>query len=110
MVKIRRADPALFAQKPSSADGLTPRQRERRRLDQQLRDALDQIKTREDVFVVTPTGEEKATTLRGRLVRIGQELGVRLAIRKHENGWLVGMYTEERKSNRGRKPKAAQGG
>jgi len=102
MVKIRRADPALMDTPRPAAHKkeLTPRQRERLRQQRQFRRLIGGLTGPADVFEVALGAGEKPLTVRQRLLRVAS---VEIAVRKHGSGFLVGLLTPERRSNRGRK-------
>ena len=105
MVTIRRADPALM-DKPRPAarkKELTPLQRERLRQQRQFSRLVTGLAGPDDVFEVALGAAEKPLTVRQRLLRAASAAGVEIAVRKHGSGFLVGLLTPERRSNRGRR-------
>ena len=105
MVKIRRTDPALMDQPKAAATRkeLTPRQRERLRQQRQFKRLIGGLAGPADVFEVALGAGEKPLTVRQRLLRAASDAGVEIAVRKHGSGFLVGLMTPERRSNRGRR-------
>jgi hypothetical protein len=105
MVKIRRADPALMdTPRPTARKKeLTPLQRERLRQQRQFKRLIGGLAGPADVFEVALGAGEKPLTVRQRLLRVASDAGVEIAVRKHGSGFLVGLLTPERRSNRGRK-------
>ncbi len=51
--------------------------------------------------------DEKPATVRQQLLRAAKLAEVDIAVKKSEKGFYFGLMTPDRKSNRGRKPKAA---
>jgi len=103
MVKIRRVDATLFAAPPAAPKKvLTPAQRARLRQQRQFTELVRGLAGPEDVFQVTLEPTEKALTVRARLLRAAAVEGREVAVRKHEDGFLVGLMTPERRSRRGR--------
>jgi hypothetical protein len=103
MATIKRVPVDLF--RADGGERMTEAQRKRAALDAQLRRAVKRLDDK-NALVVSPSAGEKTSTLKNRLVKVSQEVGVRLAIRKHGQGWLVGIYSELTKPTRGRKPRA----
>ena len=54
---------------------------------------------------MNPSAGEKASTIKNRLANVLGEMGIRLAIRKHGSGWLVGIWSDLTKPTRGREPR-----
>ena len=106
MVKIRQVDVAML-DKPkasrSSARELSPRARERLEQQKQFERMLTRIRDRDTVFEIRLEAEEKALTVRQRLMKAAQATGREVVVRKSDKGWLVGMSTPDRKSRRGRR-------
>ncbi len=100
MVKIRRVDRALIdrPQRTAVRKTLTPREREERMYARLIR----KLAGPEDVFEVALGPSDKAPTVRQRLLRTALTLGVEVAVRKHEKGFVVGLMTPERRTRRGR--------
>ncbi|MGZ3586126.1 MAG: hypothetical protein ACXWQ6_06515 [Candidatus Limnocylindrales bacterium] len=100
MVKIRRVDRTLI-DKPQRAPrkALTPREQQQR----QFARLIGQLKGPEDVFEVALGSADKPITIRQRLLRVASDQGVEIAVRKHGSGFVVGLMTPERRTNRGRK-------
>jgi hypothetical protein len=101
MVKIRQVDVALL-DKPKSASPsareLTPRARERLAQQKQFERMLTRIGDRDTVFEIRLEGDEKALTVRQRLMKAAQVTGREVVVRKSDKGWLVGMSSPDRKS------------
>ena len=103
MVKIRRVDASLMeAPAVAPKNVLTPLQRARLRQQRQFTRLIRDLAGPADVFEVTLTAGEKAPTVRQRLLSAAAAQGHEVAVRKHGNGFLVGLMTPERRSNRGR--------
>jgi hypothetical protein len=111
MVKIRRAERALM-DKPAgrsraSAKALTPLQAARRQQQRQFKRMINSLQSPEDVFEVRLGADDKALTVRQRLLRVAADEGKDVAVRKHGSGFVVGLLTPERRSRRGRRAAAA---
>lgn len=107
MVKVKKADPALMDKGSRPKAELSPAAREREQQQRQFKRMIGQIRGPEQVFEVQLDPEEKPITVRQRLLRAAAEANVEIAVRKHGNGFLVGLLTPERRTNRGRKAAAA---
>ena len=112
MVKIRRADPSLMdkSNRPRAARELSPRAAERQRQQQQFARLISQLTDANQVFEVQLGPEEKPLTIRQRILRAAGEANVEVAVRKHGDGFLVGLMTPERRSRRGRKAGSTRSG
>jgi hypothetical protein len=107
MVRIQRVDPALMqAPKRRASKELTPAQRERQLQQRQFSHMIEQLESPEDVFEVRLEGDEKAVTVRARLLRAAADSTKEVAVRSSPNGFYVGLMTPQRRSTRGR-PKAS---
>lgn len=82
---------------------LTPAQLQRRRLQRQAERAISQLTGAEQVFEVRLGRNEKAATVRQRLLRAAGDAGKEIAVRKSERGFYVGLMTPERRTRRGRR-------
>lgn len=105
MVKIRQVDVTAL-DKPKTSAGrreLTPLQRERLEQQRQIARMLSRITDRDTVFEIRVENGEKPLTIRQRLMRVAEEQGKEVVVRKSERGWLVGLATPDRRSNRGRR-------
>ncbi|MDQ3492693.1 MAG: hypothetical protein M3452_05480 [Chloroflexota bacterium] len=110
MVKIRKVDVSVMdrpAPTRAAAKELTPAQRERQQQQRQFTKLMGQLNDADTVFEVRLGREEKPITVRQRLLRAAQEAGKEVAVRKSSNGFVVGLMTAERRSNRGRKKASA---
>lgn len=108
MVTIRKVDAAMMDSRSSRSNKeLTPRQQERQ--DQQRRFArmIDQLNDEDSVFEVRLSKDDKAVTVRQRLLRAAAEAGKEVAVRQSPNGFVVGLMTARRRSTRGRKRASA---
>ncbi len=104
MVTIRKADPALMDKGASTRTReMSPAAREREQQYKQFKRLIDQLKGPDQVFEIRLTGDEKPITIRQRLLRVAADSNVEIAVRKHGDGFLVGLLTPERRTNRGRK-------
>ncbi len=64
---------------------------------------MNQLTDTETVFEVRLSRDDKPVTVRQRLMRAAQDQGKEIAVKKSPNGFVVGLMTPERRSNRGRK-------
>jgi hypothetical protein len=108
MVTVRKADPALMDRGTQSPRELSPAAREREQQIKQFRRLIGQLKGPEQVFEVRLDPTEKPITIRQRLLRVAAEANVEIAVRKHNDGFLVGLLTPERRTNRGRRAATAE--
>jgi hypothetical protein len=103
VVTIRKAASSLMdARTQSQSRALTPAQKRRLELDAQLRAAIAKIRTPADVYEIRLEDGEKPLTIRQRLLRVASAMGTEIAVRKHGDGFVIGLLTPERRSNRGR--------
>jgi hypothetical protein len=108
MVRIQQVDAGMMdAPKTRATAQLTPEQRERQRQQRQLTRMMSRLNDPAVVFEVRLGRGEKAITVRQRLLRAAGDSGKEIAVRKSENGFLVGLMTPGRRSNRGRKRQSA---
>jgi hypothetical protein len=89
---------------------LSPAAKEREQQQRQFKRLIAQLKGPEQVFVVRLDANEKAITIRQRLLRVAADAKVEIAVRKHDDGFLVGLLTPERRTNRGRRAAGAPKG
>jgi hypothetical protein len=105
MVKIRQVDVSML-DKPKSAPRsreLSPKAQERLAQQRQFTQMITKIEDPATVFEVRLDPQEKALTVRQRLMKAAQDAGRDIVVRKSEKGWLVGLATAERRSRRGRR-------
>ncbi len=110
MVRISRVDPQLMDapnRVRTAARQLSPAALARQRQDRQFRRLVRGLDGPQAVFVVSLRKDEKPPTIRQRLLKVATDEGKEIAVRKHENGFVVGLMTPERRTRRGRKPKSA---
>lgn len=111
MVKIRQVDVALL-DKPKAARAaqreLSPRAKARLAQERQFKGMLTRISDRDSVFEVRLDPSDKPLTIRQRLMKVAEEQGKDIVVRKSERGWLVGLATPDRRSKRGRKRSTAK--
>lgn len=109
MARIQRVDVALLdgPKRKSGASELTPEQRDRQRQQRQFARLIGQLEDVNVVFEVRLGKDEKPITVRQRLLRAAQDADREVAVRRSPNGFLVGLMTSERRSNRGRKKASA---
>ena|SRR2546425_89912 len=110
MAKIRTLnDPSvLAASKPRSREP-NPKTLERQQQYSQFRDLMAKLNKPEQVFQVDLDDSEKPLTVRLRLLKVASESGKEIAVRKHGDGFAVGLMTPERRSRRGRRPRGEMG-
>ncbi len=107
MVTIRRVDAALMDAKAArKTREMSPAAREREQQYKQFKRMIDQLKGPDEVFEVRLGPDEKPITIRQRLLRVAAESNVDIAVRKHADGFLVGLLTPDRRTNRGRRKEA----
>lgn len=110
MVKIRQVDVTML-DKPkgtsSATRELSPRAKERLAQERQFKRMLSRVSDPDSVFEVRLGDSDKALTVRQRLMKVADEMGKEIVVRKSERGWLVGMATPERRSRRGRRKAAS---
>ena len=106
MVKIRQVDVSLLDKpKPTAAKAraLSPLAQARLAQHRQFVRMLSKISSATHVFEVRLGNDEKALTVRQRLMKAAADAGKDIVVRKSEKGWLVGLTTSERRSRRGRR-------
>lgn len=111
MVRIVKADTTLM-ERPARARSaasrqLTPAQVERQKQQRQFSRMIGRLSDPSVVFEIRLNRDDKAVTIRQRLIRAAQDAGKEVAVRKSKNGFAVGLMTPERRSNRGRKKSSA---
>jgi hypothetical protein len=107
MVTVRKADPALMDKGSQRPRVLSPAAREREQQNRKFKRLISQLKGPQQVFEIRLGPTEKPITIRQRLLRVAAEANVEIAVRKHRNGFLVGLLTPERRTNRGRRAASA---
>lgn len=107
-MRIRQVDVAMLDKPKTSARprSLSPKALARQKQHRQLVKTLGQISGPKDVFEIRLGADEKAMTMRQRIMRAAEEAKKDVVVRKSDNGWLIGMATPERRSKRGRRRKA----
>jgi hypothetical protein len=106
MVKIRQVDVAMLDKPKAAATRtreLSPAAAARLAQHKQFVRMLSKVKDRDAVFEVRLEGNEKALTIRQRLMKAASEAGKDIVVRKSDRGWLVGLATDDRRSKRGRR-------
>jgi hypothetical protein len=109
MAKIRQVDVSML-DKPKDAPRsreLSPKAQERLAQQRQFMQMITKIEDPNTVFEVRLDPEEKALTVRQRLMKAAQDAGRDIVVRKSEKGWLVALATPERRSRRGRRKAGA---
>ena len=110
MARIQRVDAGMMdapKKRAAAAQELTAEQRERQRQQRQFTRLIIQLHGVADVFEVRLAKAEKPITVRQRLLRAAADADKEVAVRRSPNGFLVGLMTHERRSNRGRKKVSA---
>ncbi len=102
MARITSVDATLM-DTPAKAE-MSPEMRARQRQQKQFQKLISRLDDPATVFEVRPGKDEKLLTIRQRLLRAAADANVEIAVRRSPNGFLVGLMTPERRSNRGRKP------
>jgi hypothetical protein len=103
-VRISKADSSLMdAPRTGGRKALSPR----KKAQQQYERLINKLNSPDDVFRVSLGKDEKAVTIRQRLLRVAADEGKEIAVRKHENGYLVALMTPDRRTNRRHWRKAA---
>ena len=113
MVKIRRVASTLMDPQKSSAKAqpeLSPRALARQQQEKQFGRLLRKLVSQDDVFEVALDGDEKPITIRQRLMKVAAAENIDIAVRRRENGFLVGLMTPDRKERRGRRAKNTSAG
>ena len=109
MVTVRKADPALMDKAAKPARELSPAAKEREQQQRQFKRLIGRLTGPVQVFSVRLDPNEKPITIRQRLLRAAAEANVEIAVRKHGDGFLVGLLTPDRRTNRGRRSGSATG-
>jgi hypothetical protein len=108
-VKIRKVAASAMSPKTEVATSRQPSARDLQRIEieQQI---IGRLTDESVVLAIDPEDDEKPATLRQRILRVAKDKGVEVAIQFKQDGegqrLLVGLMTPERRSRRGRKPKA----
>lgn len=97
---------------PSRAEAgprpLSPRAQARLEQYEQIRKSvISRLKGPDDVFEIKLEPGEKAATIRQRLLKVAADQQVEVAVRMRGDSVLVGLMTPDRRTRRGRRPKAA---
>jgi hypothetical protein len=107
MVKIRQVDVSMLDKpKPTGrakAHELSPAAAARQAQHRQYVRMFKKMDDRNAVFEIRLEPNEKALTVRQRLMKAADEAGKDVVVRKSERGWLVGLATDDRRSRRGRR-------
>jgi len=110
VVKIRAvSDPSVMESRPKPAKPreLGPRARARLEQERLFRTRIvNRLTDATKVFRVRLGPNDKAVTVRRRLNDVAKAAGKEVAIRQAPDGFYVGLMTPERRSRRGRRPKA----
>jgi hypothetical protein len=106
MVKVKKADPSLMDKRSRARTKLSPAALEREQQQRKFKRMISQITGPDQVFQVSLDPDEKPITIRQRILRAAADAGVEIAVRKHGTGFIVGLLTPERRTNRGRRAAA----
>jgi hypothetical protein len=109
MAKIRQVDVSML-DKPKAAPkarALSPKAQARLEQQRQFTRMISKIEDPNTVFEVVLDADEKALTVRQRLMKSAEDAGRDIVVRKSDKGWLVGLATPERRSKRGRRKASA---
>lgn len=110
MVKIRAvSDPTMVESRRRSAKPkeLSPRARARLEQERLFRTrVINRLSDPSKWFRVRLEPDDKAATVRRRLNDVAKAAGKEIAIRRAPDGFYVSLMTPERRSRRGRPPKA----
>ena len=110
MVSVKRVNADVMdapKQRKAAPKELTPAQRERQAQQRQFTRMIAQLSDHLVVYEVRLTKAEKPITVRQRLLRAAQDANKEIAVRRSPSGFLVGLMTPGRRSNRGRKKASA---
>lgn len=107
-MKVRKvAANAMDQQAEPAASQPSARELQRLEIGRQILDRL----TDDSVVLSIDPEDEKASTLRARILRVAGDRGLDVAVQVRQEGGdprlLVGLMTAERRSRRGRRPKAS---
>ena len=106
MVRIRQVDVSML-DKPKAAAAkpraLSPKALARQKQHRQLVRMVGKITAPHAVFEVRLGTDDKALTVRQRIMKAASEAGKDVVVRKSDKGWLVAMATPDRRSKRGRR-------
>lgn len=106
-MKIRKVDPAVWNPEKSPR-ALSPRTQARLAQEELLRKSLvSKLTGPDDVFEVRLEAGEKAATIRQRLLNVAKDQKMNIAVSIRGDALLVGLATPERRTRRGRRPKAS---
>ena len=86
---------------------LSPKAQARLAQHRQFVRMISKISDSDTVFEVRLDADEKALTVRQRLMKAAEDAGREIVVRKSEKGWLVGLATPDRRSRRGRRRASA---
>ncbi len=106
MVKIRRVSASSMDKQTSSPKSQrlpSPRTLARQKQERQFERLLRKLRSPDDVFEVALAADEKAATIRPRLLKVAKEAEMEIAVRRLGNGFLVGLMTPDRQERRGRR-------
>jgi D-Tyr-tRNAtyr deacylase len=109
-MKIRKVAASAMNPKTEVATSRQPSARDLQRIEieQQI---IGRLTDESIVLAIDPEEGEKPATLRQRILRVASDKHVEIAIQVKQDGegqrLLVGLMTPERRSRRGRRPKAS---
>ena len=106
MVKIRQVDVSMLdkpKRAPAKARALSPKAQARLAQHKQFVRMLGKVNSPNAVFEIRLGADDKALTVRQRIMKAAQEAKKDIVMRKSGKGWVVGLATPERRSKRGRR-------
>ena len=106
MVRIRQVDVAMLdkpKRAPAKSRALSPKAQARLAQHKQFVRMLGKVTNPNAVFEIRLGTDDKALTVRQRLMKAAEEAKKDIVVRKSGKGWLVGLATPERRSKRGRR-------
>jgi len=109
-VRIRQVDVSMLdkpKRAPAKARALSPKAQARLKQHRQFVRMLGKVNSPTAVFEVGLGADDKALTIRQRLMKAAEEAKKDIVVRKSAKGWLVAMATPERRSRRGRRKSRA---
>jgi hypothetical protein len=106
MVRIRQVDVSMLdkpKRAPAKARALSPKAQARLKQHRQFVRMLGKVSNPNAVFEVGLGSDDKALTIRQRLMKAAEEAKKDIVVRKSPKGWVVGLATADRRSRRGRR-------
>ena len=108
MPQFRRIDDptALNASKAGPREK-SPRIAELEREYQLYREQIGSLTRPEDLIEIVLSESEKPATVRQRVLRVADQMSVRIVVRKYGDNLAIGLVTPERETKRGRPKRTA---